>query len=273
VGSEKPAPLPSLSVSTTLLEAFNDSRNWSGMPPDPDQVGVTVVRATPPTTDPAVDFLVHPLGQLAVRQRVAPLDLEIEKFSAGTVAGDNKFTIDAVTLGGEVATDAVPLTDFFPLGDFLKLTDREKLSHPSFELLQSGISFASDAIRSGEKLETTLAYKTVVRKKASRPVLLTNRYTPSVQKFLVAVKQGAAAVSVLRSAGGLRFAGPPKRLAVAEPVFTVALRANLQTPSGLPNAVRQGTTYSQAVQALRAFAPGGARRSFQIVSVGEVQQP
>jgi hypothetical protein len=273
IGKDKPGALASLSVSVPLLEAYNDSRNWSAMPPDSDQVGLTLVQTGPPTTDPAVDFVVHPLGRLAVRQRVAPMDLEIEKFSAGAVAGDNKFTIDTVTLGGEPATESGPLTDFFPIGDFVALTDREKLSRPSFELLQSGISFASDAVRSGEKLDALLAYKTVVRKKASRPVLLNKRYTPSVEKFLVAVKQGAAAVSVLRRAGALRFAGPPNRFAVGEPTFTVAFRTNLQTPNGLPNAVRQGTTYSQALQALRAFAPGAARRSFQIVGVSEVQQP
>jgi hypothetical protein len=273
VGKDKPGALASLSVSIPLLEAYNDSRNWSGMPPDTEQVGVTLVRSGPLTTDPAVDFVVHPLGKLAVRQRVAPMDLEIEKFSAGAVAGDNRFTIDTITLGGETATESAALTDFFPVGDFLALSDREKLSRPSFELLQSGISFASDAVRSGEKLDALLAYKTVVRKKASRPVLLNNRYTPSVEKFLVAVKQGAAAVSVLRNTGALRFAGPANRFAVAEPTFTVALKANLQTPGGLPNAVRQGTTYSQAAQALRAFAPGASRRSLQIVSISEVQQP
>jgi len=272
IGSDKPQPLPSLSVKGPLVQALSDPRNWSGNLPDPTLTGVSVSRATLPTTDPATDLIVHPLGELTVRERVAPLDFQIERFSAGTVDGDNKFSIAAPALGGEPLDTSKPVSDLFPVGDFLALSDHEKLSRPSFEPLTSGISLVAVGVRSGEKLDRAVGYKTIIRKKSSKRLLASALYSPSSEKFLAAVRLGAAARAPLRFVGAARFAGPPQKFTLADPTFTIASTANLSAYANLPQALRSGATYAQAAQFLKTLNTGtGARGAFQVVATVEVK--
>jgi hypothetical protein len=273
IGSDRPQPLPSLSVQGPLVQALNDPRNWSGQLADPSAGGVSVKRATQPTSDPATDLIVHPLGELVVRERVAPLDFEIQRFSAGTVDGDNKFSISSPTLGGESVDTSKSVTDLFPVGDFLALSDHDKLSRPSFEPLTSGISLVAGGVRMGERLDSVVGYKTIIRKKSHPRFTTSGFYVPSAQKFLAAVRLGAAARAPLRAIGGLRFAGPTlQKLTLADPRFTIASTATLKAYGSLPQTLQNGASYSLAVQFLKGLnASSGSRVAFQVVTTAEVK--
>jgi hypothetical protein len=159
----------------------------------------------------------------------------------------------------------------FPVGDFLALSDHDKLSRPSFESLTSGLSLVAAGVRAGEMLDRPVGYKTIIRKKSSHR-LVGSLYTPSAQKFLAAVRQGAAARAPLRAIGAARFAGPAQKFALADPTFTIASTANLSVYSNLPQALQGGTSYAQAAQFLQKLnASSGMRARFQIVTTGEVK--
>ena len=73
----------------------------------------------------------HPLGQLAVKQNVVPLELQIAKFGDAQPADANLFTISGFSVNGKQrALDRVK--DFFAPAQFLNLSDDEKLTAPSF---------------------------------------------------------------------------------------------------------------------------------------------
>src|SRR5262249_47729708 len=76
-GPAQPPALPAaVNVKGLLTEALSDVRNWSGELPAGERPLVTF-RAPAATADV---LRVHPLAELAVRERVAPLDQPLSKF-------------------------------------------------------------------------------------------------------------------------------------------------------------------------------------------------
>jgi hypothetical protein len=225
------------------------------------------LRAIDPAAAPA-GVVVHPLGEITLRQRVAPLDFVMQRFGVGAVSGNNKFTIQSPAVGGTVDTSAPAVKDLFAPGEFLNLSDHDKLSRPAFDSLTSGVTFSPTVPRSGEKLDTALKYKTIVKKKSDVPPVVAGHYQPAVAKFLAAVLQGAAAQSPLRQSGVRRFAGAANQLGIGETLFTVVSTADLRTAAGIAAGVAAGTSYTQAAQALRGL--GARAGTVQVVALHEV---
>ena len=93
---EPPAELPAADPLPELVAALADPRNWSARPPD----AVVTLRDTPLDGD----VLLHPLGDLAVSQRVVPLGIDIDRFGSAAVAGDRRFDVAVVGPDGTAAT-------------------------------------------------------------------------------------------------------------------------------------------------------------------------
>ena len=78
---------------------------------------------------------------LSVAQKVVPLGLRIDRFGNRRPSGDDVFTIDNVSAGGQqLAT--TPVTDLFAPAQFFDRTDAEKLSSPSFQPYGAGVRIA-----------------------------------------------------------------------------------------------------------------------------------
>jgi hypothetical protein len=133
VEGERPPQLEAINVLEQLIVALKDSRNWSGQLAEGERRAV-ILRELEGT----VQVVLHPLDRLSVKQNVVPLELEISKFGNTTPAGARLFTINRLTLDGNV-TQFSRVKDFFAPAQFLDLSEDEKLAAPSFEAMTAGI--------------------------------------------------------------------------------------------------------------------------------------
>ena len=139
VEGERP-PLPEVvDVLPLLKEALSQPGNWIGQLPVRERPMVTL-RAKPGA---ATDVLLHPLGTLTIKEGVVPLNFDISRFGQSAPAGHRRFTISSVSLGGH-DQKINPVRDFFAPAQFIEMSDDEKLSRPSFETMEAGITFGSN---------------------------------------------------------------------------------------------------------------------------------
>lgn len=159
-----PQPQPVLpdpvDVKTLLTTALTDARNWSSELPAGERPLVTF-RATSGTTDV---LSVHPLAQVAVRERVAPLDMHIDKFGNAPVTGDRQFSLKAVRSDNAAEIPSQNISDSFALAQFLEMSDDQKLSSPAFTDEHAGIRFTTGDYAYGYEpaLDTTITYETAM---------------------------------------------------------------------------------------------------------------
>jgi hypothetical protein len=124
-----------IAVASLVRDALDDPDNWEvvagGMP-----VGVVLL---PPAADvPILD----PGGSVQVRQQVAPLEVELDKYGEAPISGPSTVHVARLRLGDEDA-GATNVTDWFADGVFWDLGKSERLSAPSFEHHVAGYSLTA----------------------------------------------------------------------------------------------------------------------------------
>src|SRR6185503_9329576 len=137
-GDSTPAILPQRPVLPDLLPALADPRNWSAILPSNPSQAVTLSAPKPDDTT----LRVHPIGVLSVREKVVPLDLEITRYGNATPSDGNLFAISDVQINNDEETRQ-PIQDYFAAGQFLSLSDADKISAPSFEKYDAGVTIGS----------------------------------------------------------------------------------------------------------------------------------
>ncbi|HEX8506733.1 MAG TPA: DUF6603 domain-containing protein, partial [Hymenobacter sp.] len=144
-GATQPA-LPATDVRTLLVSALNSAASWEVEAPKTSLPGGVVLRSVENT---ATQLFLDPRGALVLRQRVAPLGLELQKYGSGATAPVNgrRFDLTEVVVGTRrhAATDSTvePVKDFFAPDQFRLLSDAQKLSAASFQLLPCGLRVKS----------------------------------------------------------------------------------------------------------------------------------
>ena len=93
--------------------------------------------------------MVHPLGSLSVRETIVPLDIPITKFNGVTPADGGEFRIAAVTVNGDPAS-ATPHQEYFAIAQFTDMSDADKLSAPSYELFDAGVTVGASPVSAGD---------------------------------------------------------------------------------------------------------------------------
>jgi len=151
------APAALVDARALLVAELSSARNWNGATPS---AGRRLVSIDPlPAADGSV--VVHPLGDLGVRQRLLPLGLELDRIGAARPSGERRFAITRLSgLFGAGELDDV--SDQFAAAQFLDLDDAAMLSQPGFERLPAGVRARSGAVRAGVARRRPLAYETIV---------------------------------------------------------------------------------------------------------------
>jgi len=174
--------------------------------------------------------LIHPLGELGVRQQLLPLGIELDRYAGGVPAGARRFAITQAFVGKDAVADLPPVNEQFAAGDFLDLSDDDKLHLPSFQALPAGVTLRPKALAFGGQAPGTAGQAAVseidfeeivvdpdgnvVHDKKPKPLATT--------LVTLAVGFGPAARSEVRNAGTARFAAPGPAFRVGEERFTVA---------------------------------------------------
>ena len=173
VGDQEPTTLPTINVLDKLIEEVQRPESWSTVPPA-EAADVVVLKDS--SASGAV--LLHPLGTVALRQRLLPFGKRIARFgSAVPEGGAVMFALTGIEVGGRM--DAVtPLLDDFAPGQYEALSEDEKLSRPAFERMQAGVAAAASRelrlphARPGTTMRGTQAsidYEEVVIDRVARP--------------------------------------------------------------------------------------------------------
>jgi hypothetical protein len=240
-----PPPLPAADPLPELIAALADRRNWNAQVPVASAMLVTL-RDLPPTQE----VLLHPLGELAVRQRVVPLGIEISRFGNTTPSRDTRFDVAVVGAKGD------PVEEFFAPAQFIDLADAERLRRPSFERMQAGVRVASTAVAWGGKdnpaliAETDLAYETVVIDGSAPPVRERSGFDASADDLRLAAALGAVGSSPMRRAGSERFRAPSAEVRLTTTRFIVTSADDL-TPVEIADLPRTSASYTAAWQAMQ----------------------
>lgn len=239
-----PPPLPAADPLPELIVALADRRNWDAQVPAASAM-LVALRDTPPTGEVPL----HPLGELAVRQRVVPLGIEISRFGNTTPARDTRFDVTVVGAQGD------PVEEFFAPAQFIDLADAERLRRPSFERMQAGVRVASTSVTWGGKdnpalvAETDLAYETVIVDGASAPVRERESFEASADDLRLAAAIGAVGRSALRTAGSGRFRAPSQGVRLSTTRFVVTNVEDM-APVDLPDLPKSTASYTAAWQAI-----------------------
>lgn len=245
-----------------LAAAIADPHSWSAELP-PGAVS-PVVLAPPEGTNAPV--LVDPVGSAVLREKVVPLDRPISRFGA-TRPDREHFDITSVTVGGDAA-DYAPVQDYFARAQFVELTDDEKLSAPSFELMDAGIRLADDALRVGTVIGDAIEYETTIVDSPwqDRPA---PPYQLTLARQLALGQISAAAQAAWRRVGLAKYAvaGAP-RVVLDEPSYVIATTDTLSPSTELGAFASKGEALDRLAAHLAAHPEAGGR--LQVVAAHDV---
>lgn len=266
-GDSTPAILPAKPVRPDLLAALEAVSNWSATLPNGAAQGVTL--ATPP---PGADTLrVHPMGTLAVKENVVPLDLPITRYGNATPSDGNYFSISKVQSNGQDEQIST-FTDYFATGQFLALSDADKLSKPSFERYDAGVTIGSSAIVNGADSPRTVNYEERYVPDPNGFSVFSRRYAMSASVHLALTRQGAGYLSAVKNSGLVKYANGPAQVAVsaADATYVIAGTEDLTIRSDIASG--GGISYFHAQAALSTYvaAHPGEAASLQILPLHEV---
>jgi hypothetical protein len=223
-------------------------------------------------------IVLDPLGRLVVKQQVVPLNTsrDIDSFGGAPVAGAKRFTVAASLNSQPQGTGTDVVRDQFAPAQFFAMSDDEKLAGPSFEEMDAGLVFGSEAVSfdAAQVVPAPLKYEPIVIDDMSAPP------KPPAPPFVMSFVQlrfhsrtGAAARAPVRAVGLARFRRGDD-VDDEPPVQAVQLEAPrwaiVPLADGAPAPVDATLkTWSEYRAALGTLNRGGAR--WQVVPLHELQ--
>jgi hypothetical protein len=244
-----PAELARIDPLPELVAALTEPHNWSAQLPARSRMLVSLRKQ--PISDQVV---VHPLGELSVRQQVLPLGIQIDRFAGGIPSGERLFAITQATLGDQPVPKIQSADEFFAAAEFIDMSDDEKIARPSFEAMSAGVVLQSQGLTFG--VQTAASDMDFDEKIVSPEGVSTPGTVGGILRaelVAAAIGFGPAARSPLRKTGGERFrvSGPDFRL--REPGFVVAGVDDLQpvATDGQTGVVSPGQSFTAVQQALQ----------------------
>ena len=265
IGPSAPPPLPEpVDPAPLVLEQLKDPRNWTAILPGDDRMLVTLRQREASDTG----VVVHPLGGVAVKQRVVPLGMQIDLFGHAPIADGalRSYVVEVKDSKTGAALGSNGVRDMFAPAEFLEMSDDERLSRPSFESMEAGRKLDAPAGAEGSSRARTSGYKTVIvapqQPRAPQP----GTYTPDAGVVLKLAHGGAAGRAEPRANGEPAFRGEMGSLRVAEPAYVIAGRSDMSVSALEP------TTYAEAEAARRQAAAKSVtgRADTQVVGAHEV---
>jgi hypothetical protein len=203
ISGDKPPLPPAVDVLGELRRVLTAPGAWSTQIAQNRQHGVSLRKIAAGTT-----LVLDPLGNLVVKQTIVPLNTsrDLDTFGGAPVAGARRFKLQASIEG--VTQDVNTVQDAFAPGQFFDMTDDEKLASPSFEDMDAGAIFGSDAIviDEGASLFAELEYETII---IDEEGLATNeiedRYPLVPHRLFEQVRFSAVGMAPIRNIGAARF--------------------------------------------------------------------
>lgn len=245
-GPDEQVGLPRVDPWPLLLAAVQNLESWSSVRPAGLFRGATLAGLPGGSRG----ILLEPAGGVTLRQTVVPLNRRITKFGeAQPPPGSDRFDL---TLAGD---NWSLVQDFFAPAQFEQLRDDEKLSRPSFERMDAGITFAQSAVGHGTAVGTQIEYETRIIDSAFESRLDPRRYLPGLELQMASLSRSAAANAPLRQSGRPKFTPlqpVPPLAALDEERFVVASTLDLSQRPEIAFATSKGAAYQALADYLAA---------------------
>jgi len=276
-GRDEKATLPARDPLPPLLAALKRVESWGSALP-PTSVMVEALRTVKPnvlaaggTTPGPVPFvLAHPTGTLEVRQKVAPLNVKLERFGSAPIKGHDTFRLVAASSATPSVLQVNPIDEFFARAQFEDLSDEEKLKKASFEAMQGGVSLGNDQPGAhGATVKHDLEYECILLGEDGTSVNRGRAKLPWDRGRRI-VRGGAASRSAYRAAGLRRFerAGVKPKFAVAEESYIVARKSTLDPViTKARGRADRGMTQMEADRALDEYVKSNPGEAGQLATI------
>jgi hypothetical protein len=189
------------------------------------------------------------MGTLSVRENVVPLDVPITRYGNATPSDGGLFAISDVQIDGQETTRQT-FTEYFAPGQFNALSDADKLSQPSFEPYDAGVTIGSSAVDSGKDSARTVVYE---EKYVDSPMSYSRATGPYFMPAVIHAalsRQGAGYVSPVKTTGLTKYRNGPATAAIttSDQSYVVADANDLSVRSDISSS--SGVAYFQARAAL-----------------------
>jgi len=279
VGSPPASESPdSVDLWPLLGAAVADPASWVA-PASATVLPEVSVRPLDPVLEPGL--WMGPEDRVELRQQVLPLGREIDVYGALKPQGQTRFDVEAAGLSAGQESDWSPVQDWFASGQFTAMRTADRLSAPSFEQMDSGVSLSPPGAVVSTVVEdlaaVTLAYEEAVvtgRQLTHRQV----RELPAGRLGLGVKRPRLPGLgpSARRSVEVPDFQLAPTRYEVVEPLQARAVRPSAGTPTTGP--IRNGGwTFADAANLRSALdaghpKPTGRRRVVPIHTVAAEPQ-
>jgi hypothetical protein len=220
-----PVELPAVDPLPDLVAALKNPQSWNAPLPGSSRMLVSF-RSRPGSPE----VLIHPLGEIGVRQELLPLGIELDLYGGGAVTGQRSFSITKAFVGKDELTGLPVVNEQFAAADFLVLTDDEKLHRKSFDSMPAGVRLQPKALAfggqapgtAGQAAVSEIDFEEIVVDADGNVVRQTKPKTLGPLVLTFAVAFGPAAQSQLRAGGSERFAAPGPAFRVGDERFAVA---------------------------------------------------
>jgi hypothetical protein len=252
-GEERDTRLDDVAVLPLLQAALQDRQNWRSRLPGQSHLLVTVRQVESGT--PAI--IAHPVGVLEVSQKVAPLNVRIDRFGQQNPSDGREFHIANVQAEGtSIGTAAVK--EFFAPAQFFETSDVDKLAGKSFVKYDSGVGLSGAAELQSNRyamreVEYELSYIDSQRDQLPPP----GPAKPDATAFNTWALNGAIARSPLSFARTGKSALAPTAIRVAQEGYGVVQMSDLtlvQPGSTAPSEAEAGVLMARLIQQQPALA-------------------
>ena len=137
-GEARNTLLPAIDVLGEIRKAIDNAGNWRAVLPNGANQHVSLR-----DLGASGAMVLHPFGALEINQKVAPLNIALQRFGSSRPQNGSIFKLAPVQINNAVVVTS-PTTEQFAPAQFFELSDAEKLSRPSFARYESGLLVGAD---------------------------------------------------------------------------------------------------------------------------------
>jgi hypothetical protein len=246
-GETRNSILPAIDVIAAIRKAVDNVANWRAVLPRGANQHVSL-RELPQGGGALV---LHPFGALEINQKVAPLNIALQRFGSSRPDRGSVFKIDDVHIN-TAAVVTVATTEQFAPAQFFDLSDAEKLSRAAFAQYDSGLLIGADTAPQTDFRRGRPVQYEVIYVPERHPVRLFFKMAATM--FNAFARGGAAAQSPLSQQSKAPSAVAAEHVSVTQEQFAVVSTHDM-TLHAAPLVFPSATAADQAVKHLIAVQP------------------
>jgi hypothetical protein len=262
-GEARNTLLPTIDVLAEIRKAVDNVGNWRAVLPNGANQHVSL-RELPQV---GAALVLHPFGALEINQKIAPLNIALQRFGSTRPGSGSVFKIASAQINKAIVVTAATTEQFAP-AQFFEMSDAEKLSRPAFARYDSGLLIGADNAPQTDFCRARDAQYEVIYLPEHQPAGIFFKLTATL--FNAFGRGNAAAQSSLSQQSRAPSAVAAEHVSVSEEHYAVVSTHDM-TLHAEPLVFTSATAADQAVAQLIAGRPE-LTGSIQVVPSAQVRR-